>query len=153
MTAVGAETSLWRSRALLRDELHEPLGLMTSPAAPPRRGGGVVLAAIAALVVAGVAAGQAMLIRNAARAGRPAASTALARPPAPPETPPLRLSAVPDPPPAPPAPALAPIVADAGFAPPKAKPARVRAGAPEPLIIDVKQALAALRAQDAPSAR
>ena len=78
--------SLGEAGPLLRDELHEPLGLRMSPAATARRGGGVALVAIAALVAAGVAAGEASLIRKAERARRSAASMAVAKPPTAPET-------------------------------------------------------------------
>ncbi len=68
---------------------------------------------------------------------------------APAELPPLRLTATFAPlPKQPPAPALA----DRGAEPNAAKPARVRPGAPEPLIIDVQQALAALRVKDGSAA-
>ena len=125
---------------MLRDELHEPLGLGTRPRAGGK-GAVAVLAAAAALVAAGIAAGEASRLRalpfrNAVVAARPSAAADPAAPSvtasiAPPAKPAARTDA-------------------SDKAESAAKPARDRAGAPEPLIIDVQQALAALKARGAP---
>jgi len=125
---------------MLREELHEPLGLGTRARAGGT-GAVVVLAAAAALVAAGIAAGEAsrlraLPVRSFVVAARP---NAAADPAAPAVTASIASPAKP---------AARTDSPDKAGAP--AKPTRDRAGAPEPLIIDVQQALAALRAQGIP---
>ncbi len=126
----------------MRDELNEPLGIGSNLPAPATTVGAGALAAVAALVVAMVVLGETSLIRGVAlRIGGAVMESAAA----PAEVPPLRLTARFDAPTMPPPTA---DMTDKTEAASPAKPARVRAGAPEPLIIDVQQALAALRARD-----
>jgi hypothetical protein len=139
----------------LRDELNEPLGTAATRRDPVRVGGTGVLIAVAALVAA-LVLGEAASLRLAAPLRASVAALPAQRPVAPAPLPPLRLVRDLDAPPTPAAPA-APVVAEAPAekpAPPEApKPGRVSSGAPQPLIIDVQQALAALRAQDSPAER
>ena len=133
------------------DELNAPLGLGENRRAPAAKGGAGIFAVVAALIAFAVVFGEAAFLRGASsqRPGGGAASllemsAALADPP------PLRLTqsveALAKPPPAAdPAEQVAPTS--------RAKPLHSRAGAPEPLIIDVQQALAALRAKDAAAAQ
>jgi hypothetical protein len=130
----------------LRDELNEPLGIGSNLPAPATTVGAGALAAVAALVAAMVVLGETSLIRGVApRIGGAVTESAAAKAAAPAEVPPLRLTASSD---APTKPPPTEDMTDKTEAASPAKPARVRAGAPEPLIIDVQQALAALRARD-----
>jgi hypothetical protein len=135
----------------LRDELNEPLGLGPNRPAPAACGGSGAFAAVAAAVAAAIILAELAFLRGApsGAAGRIVksaweGSAVLADPP------PLRLTQSLD------APAKPPPAADTIEDAPPANPGRsphARAGAPEPLIIDVQQALAALRAKDLAAAR
>jgi hypothetical protein len=121
----------------LRDDLMKPLG--SNGLAPAANGGAGAFVASAALVAAAVILGETAFLRPLASptAGRVAVFSAETTVP-----PPLRLTPSLDAPPPP-----AELVGH--FPPPSSdKPPHVRAGASEPLIIDVQQALAALRATD-----
>jgi hypothetical protein len=135
----------------LRDELNEPLGIGPDASPLTMRAGFSAFAIVAALTAAAIVAGELWLIRGAApRAGDVFAASPAQRLTAPVEPPALRLSENSDPPSKPlPEPASADRVDQPGKAAELglAKPAR-RPGAPEPLIIDVQQALAALRVKD-----
>ena len=129
----------------MRDELNEPLGLGPNRFPPAASGGAGFLAAAAALVALGAVLGEIAVLRGAPAAGGISAPFA-ERPIPPADPPPLRLTAAKSAdPPAKPLPA-----ADLGegATPAQPKSLRHRGGAPEPLIIDVQRALAALRAKD-----
>ncbi len=136
----------------MRDELNEPLGIGPDVSPLTMRAGFSAFAVAAALTAAAIVAGELWLIRSAApRAGDVFAASPAQTLTAPIEPPTLRLSENSDPPSKPlPEFASADRVDQPGKAakPGPAKPARGRPGAPEPLIIDVQQALAALRVKD-----
>ncbi len=130
----------------MRDELNEPLGMGSDPLAQAASIGGWTFLMAAALVALAVGLGEEYLLlslRPHNSAGLVARSVAQATAPA--DSPPLRLVEAPAKPP--------PLVdtAEKVAAPSSTGTVRVHSGAPEPLIIDVQQALARLRAQD-PSA-
>ncbi len=130
----------------MRDQLNEPLGMGSDPLAHAASIGGWTFLMAAALVALAVGLGEEYLLLSL----RPHNSTGLvarsvAQATAPANSPPLRLAEAPAKPP--------PLVdtAEKVAAPSSTGTVRVHSGAPEPLIIDVQQALARLRAQD-PSA-
>ncbi len=130
----------------MRDELNEPLGMGSDPLARAASIGGWTFLMAAALVALAVGLGEEYLLlslRPHNGAGLVAGSVAQAT--APTDLPPLRIVEAPAKPP--------PLVdtAEKVAAPSSTGTVRVHSGAPEPLIIDVQQALARLRAQD-PSA-
>ncbi len=143
----------------MRDELYEPLGVTSSGHEPVQISGPGVLVAVATLVAA-VVLGEAASLRFAASRTAPAATFPAQNPAVAAAPPLLRLTGDFGGPGAPVGPAaakgafekpLAPVAAPPPESPPAIAPARAaaaRAGAPEPLIIDVQQALAALKAQD-----
>lgn len=118
----------------------------SSPTGLASSAGGWTFLAVAALVALTVGLSEEYLLLSARpqNDGVPAAPF-LARTSVPEVSPPLRLVEAPAKPP------LAADLADKTAAPSITGTVRVRSGAPEPLIIDVQQALARLRAQD-PSA-
>jgi hypothetical protein len=130
----------------LRDELNEPLGLGSDPLAQAASVGGWTFLMAAALVALAVGLGEeSLLLGLGPRTGAGPAARSGAQATAPAVPPPLRLVEAPAKPP--------PSAVPAGklAAPTSVGAVRARSGAPEPLIIDVQQALARLRAQD-PSA-
>ena len=130
----------------LRDELNEPLGMGSDPFAQGASAGGWTFLIAAALVALAVGLGEEYLLlglRTHDGAGSAARSVAQAATPV--DSPPQRVVATPANPP----PVANPAKKVA--APSSTGSVRPRSGAPEPLIIDVQQALARLRAQD-PSA-
>jgi hypothetical protein len=145
-TSPTSETARARAgerQAALRDELNEPLGTGPGRPASAPKGRAGVFAAVAAGIAAAAVAGEWSLLSDAA-ASRARAAVVMERYGAPVERPPLRLTETFDAPPQA-SPAAAP--AKSAVKAPPAGPARLRAGAPEPLIIDVQQALAAQRAR------
>lgn len=120
-------------KAAVLDELNQPLGLGPSvaPRASPLRTG--VFAAVAAFIVAAAVAAQAAFVLGGAP--RTVAPTAEAAP-----VPPVLAAALPPPVTTPAAPPVEKTLP---------RSVEVRAGAPAPLIIDVQQALAQMRAQNA----
>jgi hypothetical protein len=134
----------------LNDELNAPLGLGSDRDARGAKGGAGIFALAAALVAFAVAFGEVAFLRGDT-SWTTGGGAAFRREPvaAPADPPPLRLTQSFE------APAKPPPAADlaAPAAPSLAKPPRSRAGALEPLIIDVQQALAALRAKDSAAAQ
>ncbi len=136
---------------MLRDELHKPLGLESASTERSGRRSAIALAAIAALVAAGAAGGEASLLRAI-----PHHSAGLAEGSVPADLSALRASPSDERPAKPLAPPPDRAMAEVPDRTASTAPARaphVRDGAPGPLIIDVRQALAALREQglDAPT--
>jgi hypothetical protein len=129
--------------AVLRDELNEPLRIGSSLPGRSASAGGWTFLAVAALVALTVGLGEEYLLLSARpqNGGRVAAAL-LAHTTVPEVSPPLRLVEAPAKPP------RAADPADKTAAPSITGTVRVRSGAPEPLTIDVQQALARLRAQD-----
>jgi hypothetical protein len=127
----------------LRDELHEPLGRGPDPAPQAKKGAAVALIAAAVSLTSAIVLAEASLTYPIRWQDMPTA-VALApnRPAAPEKAPPLRLAE------APPARSAAPALAEEAAPRTPVRPARIRAGAPEPLVIDVRQALASLRARE-----
>ncbi len=126
----------------LRDQLNEPLGMDSDPFAQAPSAGWAFLVA-AALVALAVGLGEEYLLLGLKpHGGAGLAAGSMAQAAAPSSLPPLRLVAAPANPPQ----VTEPVKM---LAPPGSTGAvRGRSGAPEPLIIDVQQALARLRAQD-----
>ncbi len=130
----------------MRDELNEPLGMGSNRPAQAASAGAGTFLAVVVLVALTVGLGEEYLLLSArSQNGGSIGARFSARAAAWADPPPLRLVEAPAKPP----PAAHP--AEKAAAPSVVGTVRVRSGAPEPLIIDVQQALAALRAQD-PSA-
>ncbi len=134
----------------MHDELNTPLGLGSDRPTPAFKGGAATSAVVAALVALAVVFGEAAFLRGGpswtAGAGAPSLRESSV---APVEPPPLRLTQSLE---APTKPAEAADPAAEPAPPSRVKPSHGLVGAAKPLIIDVQQALAALRAKDSAAA-
>lgn len=131
----------------LHDELNAPLGLGSNRRPPAAKGGTGIFAVAAVLVASTIIFAETAFLRGAPSWTRGDGAASAREQSVGPDPPPLRLT------PSVEASAKPPSAVDPGDQPTPTSPAKPpdSRAAPEPLIIDVQQALAAMRAKDSAS--